>query len=115
MPPLRIDVALSDEGVVQLGMVTPLATLASAVTPGRAELEAFGSDVSVLHSSTQDVCGEIAFTAQPDFRSDEQGITLNAAKLSESERQRLVDEDVDPPERGRVRLLDSETDEQRLR
>lgn len=95
LPPLRLDPSLPDEGTVQLGMVTPLEGLTKSFTSG-ARVSAWGSDVDVAATMTGEVCGELAFTARPDFSGTGEHIGLAQPHVSLSERQRLLDSEVDP-------------------
>lgn len=94
LPPLRVDPALPEQGLVQLGMVTPLATLTPSAA-ARAEIAAWGSDVDVAVTLAGNVCGELAFSARPDFSGDGQAIGLTMPRLTASERKRLLEHELD--------------------
>lgn len=94
LPPLRVDPALPEEGLVQLGMVTPLAALAPTGA-ARADVAAWGSDVDVDVTLAGEVCGELAFSARPDFSGDGQLIGLAMPRLMPSERERLREHELD--------------------
>lgn len=96
LPPLRVDPSLPEDGTLQLGMVTPLDRLASSLSTPGAKLTVRGSDVDVALTLASDVCGELTFGASPDFSGDGQHIGLTRPVLTPSERQRLLDQDLDP-------------------
>lgn len=96
LPPLRLDPSMPDEGTVQLGMVTPLEGLAQSLTTSQAQVSAWGSDVDVALTLSGEVCGELAFTARPDFSGEGQHIGLAQPQVSLSERQRLLDSELEP-------------------
>jgi hypothetical protein len=97
LPPLRVDPALAEQGSVQLGMVTPLAALAPTGAAS-AEVTAWGSDVDVAVTLAGEVCGELAFSARPDFSGSGQVIALTAAQLTAGERERLLEHELHPAE-----------------
>jgi hypothetical protein len=98
LPPLRLDPSMPDEGTVQLGMVTPLEGLAKSLTTSQAQARAWGSDVDVALTLSGEVCGELAFTARPDFSGTGEHIGLAQPQVSLSERQRLLDSELQPAE-----------------
>jgi hypothetical protein len=95
LPPLRLDSALPEEGVVQLGMVTPLERLAKSLASD-AKVTARGSDVDVALTMSGEVCGELAFSARPDFSGHGEHVGLTSPQSSASERQRLLASQLDP-------------------
>ncbi len=108
LPPLVTDLSLPDDGVVQLGLVTPLSALAHAseaaatqvagkrVRATRATATARGSDVDLDLVLGGDVCGNLAFSASPDFSGAGQFIGLKSASLVASERERLTKSELEP-------------------
>jgi hypothetical protein len=108
LPPLQTDPALPEEGVVRLGMVTPLASLerafetTSTALGGKqarvtgARVVARGPDVDVALTLAGEVCGSVAFTAQPDFSAEGSHVGLSHPTLVPSERDRLTRASVEP-------------------
>jgi hypothetical protein len=96
LPPLRVDPGLPEDGALQLGMVSPLSSLASSLSAPGAKLAARGSDVDVALTLASEVCGELAFGASPDFSGEGQKIGLAQPVLTSTERQRLLDQGLDP-------------------
>ena len=107
LPPLVSDPALPEEGEVQLGMVTALASLDRAfqtapafeasgkqLRVARAATSARGSDVDVELELTADVCGAVGLGASPDFSGDGKLIGLTTASLSDQDRERVEDADL---------------------
>ena len=101
LPALARDLSLPEDGVVLLGMVTPLASFepsflaAAPVHISQRNLQITGarvaaraSDVDVTFELAGDVCGSTIVHAVPDFSGDGQRIELKRASLSPSERER---------------------------
>ncbi len=108
LPALERDLAMPDEGTVELGMVTPLSGLQRALASGReiasgqsrlhvsqATVTAIGSDVAVALTLGGDLCGELAFAASPSFAKEGSFIDLIAPRWLAGERERLAAQDVD--------------------
>jgi hypothetical protein len=115
LPPLKSDAALPDEGVVRLGMVTPLASLGQAfesapalqvsgkrLRVAQAAVTSHGSDVAVQLALTGDVCGDVALQAGLDFSGDAQQIRLTGAALWAGEGERLGARELEPAELTRA-------------
>jgi hypothetical protein len=108
LPPLARDLSLPEEGVVLLGMVTPLAGFERsflAATPVHASqrtlqitgarVAARASEVAVTFDLVGDVCGSASVDADPDFSGDGRIIGLKHATLSTAERERWQATDID--------------------
>lgn len=109
LPPLETDAALPEEGVVRLGMVTPLAQVARALEsapPPEASgkhlrvtdvrVTAQGSEVDVQLALKGNVCGDVALRAALDFGGDGQHVRLTRAAIWPGERERLTESELDP-------------------
>jgi hypothetical protein len=109
LPPLKTDLSLAEEGVMRLGLVSPLASVerafvaAAPITASgesiritQAHVTARGSEVDAELLLGGRVCGELALGARLDFPPDGQFIGLTGALLSASESERLSDAHLDP-------------------
>lgn len=109
LPPLQKNLALPAEGVMRLGLVTPLATLvrgftaaAGVRTSGKtarvahALVSSRGSDVDAELMLAGDVCGSVGLSASLDFSGDGEHIGLTRAQLSEGDRERVSKSQLDP-------------------
>jgi hypothetical protein len=107
LPPLSADPALPDEDVVTLGMGLPLASLAlgfeSAIHESgpryhvaEAAVEAIGESVAAELELRGEVCGAVAFRAEPTFAGEEGLIELTAGTLDTGENERLRAAGLDP-------------------
>jgi hypothetical protein len=109
LPPLQADLSLSEEGVVRLGLVTPLSSIERAFESAqpaaasgkhwriaRAAVTARGSDVAAELVLDGDVCGNVALEASPSFTGDGQMIGLARPQMTDGERARLSDGGIDP-------------------
>jgi hypothetical protein len=101
LPALARDLSLPQDGVVLLGMVTPLAGFersflaAAPVHTSQRNLQITGarvaaraSDVDVTFELAGDVCGSTIVHAVPEFSGDGQRIELTRASLGPDERER---------------------------
>jgi hypothetical protein len=99
LPPLTTNASLPDEGVVRLGMVTPLGSVARAFESAqavqgsgkrlrvtRADVVSRGRDVDAQLALTGDVCGDLAFTAALDFSGEHIRLARTALWPGEGER-----------------------------
>jgi hypothetical protein len=109
LPLLQTDAALPEEGVVRLGMVTSLASVARAFEAAEsrqasgkrfrvahAEVTSQGSDVEAQLALTGDVCGEVGVAAHFDYSGDGQLIRLAGAELPPGERERINAAELEP-------------------
>ncbi len=105
LPALQADAALSEDGLVMLGMAMPLTQLERAFTtaahPAERRVESArvvprGSEVDVELELSGRVCGPVAFTAQPTFERDGVQIGLSHAQLSAAERRRWTAAGLEP-------------------
>jgi hypothetical protein len=109
VPPLRTDPALPDEDIVTLGMELPLTSLArafEAATPeagsrpryhvAAAMTEAQGERVAAELELSGELCGDVAFHAQPSFAGEGDAIELTAAELDAGESERVRAVGLDP-------------------
>ncbi len=108
LPPLETNAALPEEGVVRLGMVTPLANVARAfesaeattvsgkrLRVARADVASHGGNVDAQLTLGGDVCGDVALEAALDFSGDGQHIQLAKGVLWPGERERVVERGLD--------------------
>jgi Domain of unknown function (DUF4403) len=108
LPPLQSDASLSEEGLIRLGMVTPLTSLerafdsAATALGGKsariagAKVAPRGADVDVELLLRGEVCGAVALTAQPDFSGDGRHIGLTKPQVSAAERDRWLEASLEP-------------------
>jgi Domain of unknown function (DUF4403) len=108
LPPLSVDPALPAEGVVRLGMVMPLSGLqrgfdsATVALDGKSArvasstIEGRGGDVDIELELTGEVCGALAFTAQPDFSGSGAYIGLSLPRVTAREGDRWRQASLEP-------------------
>jgi hypothetical protein len=87
LPTLKTNPALPEEGVLRLGMVTPLEGVArafeSAPNVKQAHVTARGRNIDAELTLAGRVCGDVALEATPDFSGDGQYIGFSHAALVE--------------------------------
>jgi hypothetical protein len=111
LPPLQTDLALPEQGVVHLGLVTPLASVARAFETNqpaagtgrafhvtRAEVTPRGDDVHAELTLAGEICGSVALGASLSFSGDGQFIELARPTVSKAEAERLADSDISSSE-----------------
>jgi hypothetical protein len=111
LPPLLSDPLLSQEGVVHLGLVTPLSSIGrafeaaepqaasgKAFRAARAEVASRGDEIDAELTLSGDVCGDVALGARLDFKDDGRFIELAQPTISGAELQRLKDSRLSPRE-----------------
>jgi hypothetical protein len=111
VPALQTDLALPEQGVVHLGLVTPLASVARAwganapaaaagksfhVT--RAEVTARGDDLDAELTLAGEICGDVALGASLSFDGDGRFIDLARPTVSKAETARLTESDISSSE-----------------
>ena len=109
LPPLSADPALPDEGVVTLGTEQPLTSLARAFESSAAEagtrphyhvaeatVEAVGKGVAAEVELRGELCGTVAFQAEPTLSGEDGWIELNAGQLDAGEDERVRAAGLDP-------------------
>jgi hypothetical protein len=109
LPSLQADLSLPEEGVVRLGLVTPLSSIERAFESAEpvavsskrfriahAVVTSRGSDVATELQLDGDVCGNVALDAGLSFTGDGQLIGLARPQMADSERARLSSGGLDP-------------------
>jgi hypothetical protein len=115
LPTLGVDPTLPEEGVVRLGMVTSLTSVARALEAGatlpsgdgrvqvpRAEVTSRGARVDAQLTLAGEVCGDTALEAKLDFSGDGAHIGLADAAFPPGEAERLAASQLDGPELARA-------------
>lgn len=101
LPPLATDATLPKDGVVQLGMVTSLDSVASSLESPRvkrAEVASNGPNIDAQLALSGKTCGDVALQAALDFSGDGQHIRLARPALWPGEKERLAGSGVDESE-----------------
>lgn len=111
LPPLQTDLSLPAEGLVHLGLVTPLSSIARAFETAKpsaasgksfrtshAEVASDGDKIAAELTLAGNVCGDLALGASLTFGADSGSIELSNPTVSEAERERLKDSGLEPRE-----------------
>lgn len=111
LPPLQTDLSLPTDGLVHLGLVTPLSSIGRAfetaqpsVASGKsfrtshAAVASHGDTVAAELTLAGDVCGDLALGASLSFSAESGSIELSSPTVSEAEHERLRDSGLAPRE-----------------